>query len=343
MPDARMTQLPRPPWIDAHLDLAMLGVARRDLRRPVPASEDGCLSLPDLAEAPVELCLATIFAEPGVDPASNPGGYRDAADRAGAASAGRRQLELYELLEREGRLRIVRHREDLDGSDDGRLRVVVLMEGADPILGGDDVAWWFERGVRAVGLAWALGTRAAGGNKEGGPLTAEGRDVVAAMDALGMLHDASHLSDEAFDDLLAATDRRVVSTHSNVRRLLGDAANMRHLSDRQIRAIADRGGVMGLNLYGRFLAPDGRATLEHCLDHVEAIASIAGRDRVGVGSDLDGGFGASALPEGVRHPREYAALEAGLARRGWSEAERAGFRRGNWLRILRESLPPRRR
>ena len=232
-------------------------------------------------------------------------------------------------------------REDLEEPRDPRLRVVILVEGADCIRGGEELSWWFERGVRVLGLAWAMGTRAAGGNRIHGGLSAEGRDLVAAADQLGILHDASHLADAAFDDLLACTDRRVVATHSNARWLLEDGDNQRHLTRAQIRSIAERDGAIGLNLYGNFLASGRDATLEDCVRHVEAIAEIAGRGRVGLGSDLDGGFGTDRLPEGLRHPSQYRDLEAALADRGWRDAERRDFRRDTWLRILRASLPSR--
>lgn len=329
------------PWVDAHLDLAYLAELGRDLEARIGPGQRDCCSLPDLAEAPVDLCLGTIFIEPGLDHATHPWGYRDRNDRAAAAAAGRRQLARYEALEQAGRIRIVRWREDLDEPRDARLRVVILVEGADCIRGGEELSWWFERGVRVLGLAWAMGTRAAGGNKIHGGLSAEGRDLVAAADQLGILHDASHLADAAFDDLLACTDRRVVATHSNARWLLEDGDNQRHLTRAQIRSIAERDGAIGLNLYGNFLASGRDATLEDCVRHVEAIAEIAGRDRVGLGSDLDGGFGTDRLPEGLRHPSQYRDLEAALADRGWRDAERRDFRRDTWLRILRASLPSR--
>ncbi len=330
-----------PAWIDAHLDLAYLAELGRDLETRLGLGQPDCCSLPDLAEAPVELCLGTIFIEPGLDHERHPWGYRDRDDRLAAAEAGRRQLARYEQLEQAGRIRIVRWREELDEPCDGRLRVVILVEGADCIDGGDELAWWFERGVRVLGLAWAMGTRASGGNKIHGGLSAEGRDLVAAADALGILHDVSHLADAAFDDLLAHTDRRVVATHSNARWLLEDGDNQRHLTATQVRAIAERDGTIGLNLYGRFLASGRDATLEDCVRHVEAIAELAGRERVGLGSDLDGGFGTDRLPKGLEHPSKYPRLDDALAERGWSAAERTGFRRDNWLRTLRASLPSR--
>jgi len=351
MPPPTPTPLDRGPrWCDAHLDLAYLATLGHDLDLELGPGHERCATLPDLATAPVGLCLGTIYIEPGLAPdasgAMPPWSYRDREDREQAARAARLQLEWYLAREREERLRIVRWREDLDdlgAFDDpaAPLAVVLLVEGADGIAGAAELPWWFESGVRVLGLAWSRGTRAAGGNATTEGLSKEGRELVAACDELGILHDVSHLSDRAFDELLSATSRRVVATHSNARRLLGDPTAARHLADGQIEAIAARDGAVGLNLYGRFLARDRPATLEDALDHVEALASIAGRDRVGLGSDLDGGFSTLELPEGLRHPSQYPALERGLAERRWTESERADFRSGTWLRILRASLPSR--
>jgi microsomal dipeptidase-like Zn-dependent dipeptidase len=149
----------------------------------------------------------------------------------------------------------------------------VLMECADPIRDPDELPWWVERGVVAIGLAWWRGSRYATGNGEpsctsGIGLTDLGRELVKRMDAQGVVHDASHLSDRALDDLFALTDKPVIASHSNCRALLG-GVNQRHLTDEAILEIGRRGGVIGLNLVKNFIRaglnradpndrPDGR-------------------------------------------------------------------------------------
>jgi len=329
-------------WIDAHLDLAYLHLVRPaiDAEAPDPAARG--VSLPALARGGVRIALATIFTELGPEAASTPWGYLDPSDREGAHAAGVRQLEAYESLERAGRVRIVRSAQDLDacvaapaGAAPG---LVILMEGADPIRTPDEVAWWHGRGVRAVGLTWARSSRYAGGNAARGPLTPEGRDCVQALDACGILHDASHLSDEAFDGLCAATDRRIVATHSNMR---ARAANVeRHLTDAQVAEIARRDGMVGLNLYGKFLAEGRPATMADAVAHVRHAADIAGRHRTGLGSDFDGGFLPADCPAGCGRPEELPALAAALAQAGFSDADVRAFAHGNWLRTLRAALSP---
>lgn len=326
-------------WIDGHLDLAYIAMQCGDIRREPANGEDRCVSLPALRRGNVGVIAATIFVEMGSDASTKPWGYRDASDWDGANRAAELQMSYYETLENEGLVRIVRTREDL--ASDTQTRLLILMEGADPIRDADDVARWHTRGVRMCGLTWALGSRFAGGNQSGGGLTSAGRDVVAAFDSLGILHDASHLSDAAFDDLVGATTRPIVASHSNSRALMG--SNQRHIRDDQVCEITRRGGVVGLNLYGKFLAVDRPSTLNDALDHVQHIANLAQCDDVCVlGSDLDGGFGPASAPEGLRGPEHYGALTDALASRGWSAKACSKFAHQNWLRVWNSALLGRR-
>lgn len=323
-------------WIDGHLDLAYLAAAGRDLLQPVRDPEVGCVSYPALAEAGVRLIFGTLFTETGA--AGQPAGYRDQDDLDGARGAALAQLEWYESEEAAGRLRILRRRSDLSGwSSAAAISVVLLMEGADPIASPDDAPFWFERGVRIVGMSWAHGSRYSGGNARGGPLTRAGRALVAALDDLGILHDASHLSDQSFDELFGLTDRLVVATHSNCRALL--APKQRHLDDDRIRRVADRGGVIGLNLFAAFLAEGRDATLDDAIRHARHVARIGGPQATALGSDLDGGFPATKLPRGLRHPRELRGLGEALLAAGASRSDLEAFARGNWLRVLEHVLP----
>ncbi|MFO0962826.1 MAG: membrane dipeptidase [Phycisphaerales bacterium] len=332
-----------PWWIDGHLDLAYLDQVGPRIAQEAPDRAVRGISLPALARGRVRIFLGTIFTELGEEAAAQPWGYRDHDDLEGAHAAGARQLAIYHGLERAGALRIVRTRADLEAcagaAPDAPPGLVILMEGADPIRTPEEAGWWFERGVRVVGMTWARGSRYAGGNGTGGPLTAMGRALAQHFDALGILHDASHLSRAAFDGLCAATARRIVATHSNAQALLDPSE--RHLTDAQACAIAVRDGVIGLALYQKFLASGRPSTVEDALAHVGHYATLVGRDRLVLGSDFDGGFTPAEAPTGCQRPEELGSLAQGLARRGWSAGEIAGFAHGNWMRVLRAALPER--
>ncbi len=325
-------------WIDGHLDLAYLAACGRNLKAPCPDPHAGCVSLPALRGAGIDVVAATIFTAP-----ASTGEHREAAypdgDAAAAEAAGMRQLDIYRRLEAQHEIAIVRTRGDLDaGPARPAPRAVLLMEGADPIRAPRDAATWHAGGVRMVGMAWSMGTRYAGGNHRTGPLTALGRELVTELDSLGIIHDASHLSDEALEGLLECASGPIVATHSNCRALV--AHDERHLRDDQIREIGRRGGIIGLNLFSKFLARGRRARIADCVAHLERMTAIMGHRRaVGLGSDMDGGFSPADLPEGLDHPAKLDALADALAAADWSDHDIDGFRHANWRRFLRGALP----
>lgn len=358
-------------WFDAHLDLAYLAVNGRDMSAPPETCggphQPASVTLPSLREGRVRFALGTIFTEAG---GAGPEGYPvDDAER--AHKVGRAQLEVYLTWRDKGLVatdlaRLVRfdphvgeirggmgvsevvHPDALNAvrrsSRDDKLHIGVLIEGADPIRNPDELEWWVERGAVAIGMAWWRSSRYAGGNGSDDPLTDLGRELVRRMDALGVVHDVSHLSDRSLDGLLSATDRVVMASHSNCRALMPPGKdgkpNQRHLTDETIREIGRRGGVIGLNLLASFLHEDAKAAgVEDCVRHVERVCEIIGhRGAVGLGSDMDGGITAEELPRGIRRPADLQKIADALSALGWSDAEVRGFAAGNWLEFWRRAV-----
>ncbi|MGH9198177.1 MAG: dipeptidase [Acidimicrobiia bacterium] len=328
-------------WCDAHIDLAYLALSGRDMTVPLERAEGppqpAAVTLPSLFEGGVRWAFGTIFTGAGYE---GVGGY-ERGDAEGAHRHGLAQLDVYRRWEDEGLLKIVKTKSELEKSSFGGapLNVILLMECADPIRTPDEAQWWFEQGVRLVGLSWATGSRYAGGNGAPGPLAAEGKDLVSAFDELGIIHDVSHLPDESIEGLLSATSGDVIASHSNSRTLMGEG--QRHLNDIYIAEIGKRGGVVGLNLCGSFITPEKKnATIEESVAHVAHVAEIMGRRTgVGLGSDMDGGFGADVLPTGIDKPSDLDKLAEGLLSTGWSETEARGFAWKNWLDLLTRNLP----
>ncbi|MEE2682229.1 MAG: membrane dipeptidase [Planctomycetota bacterium] len=330
---------PPPPWLDGHLDLAYMALDRHPETRTLREEEDprqAAITFPSLARGRVRCCLATIFT--AAHEPDDPCGYGTHEDRDGAHRAGMRQLELYEAWEHQGLVRIIRDRRALDAcmeTTDGPLGVVLLMECADPIRSPEEVALWAARGVRMVGLSWAHGSRYSGGNQRAGGLTSEGRELVRALDDSGIAHDVSHLSDDSLDDLLAEARGPIASSHSNARKLLPEGTGaIRHLRTDHAKAIASRGGIAGINLYGRFLTRSARAQLQDVIDHIHCLADAFGRERIGLGSDADGGFTPQELPRSLERPEDYARIALALADEGWTEDELDSFRSGAWRGFL---------
>lgn len=328
-----------PLWCDAHIDLAYLALGGRDLTDALEKAkgdpQPAAVTFGSLAEAPVVLIFSTVFTGPEYQ---GPGGY-PRGDAEAAHEAGLAQLDVYRRWEDAGLIRIVRGASDLEGLTGEPPACVLLMEGADPIRTPSEVEWWRKEGIRIVGMSWWAGTRYAGGNGSPGPLTDEGRELVDALDEAHIIHDLSHLADEAAFGLLSLSASPVIASHSNARSLMG-GENQRHLSDELLKEIGARGGVVGLNLCSRFLTlNDGRATLEETVGHVLHAAEVMGtRDGVGLGSDFDGGFSADVLPEGIDRPAHLSKIAAALREEAWSEKQVDGFASQNWARFLGERL-----
>lgn len=342
-------------WFDAHLDLAAMAVNGRDMHAP-PEDATGpwppaSVTLRSLREGAVASVLGTIFIEPdGKDAEGYPAG-----DVALANARGLAQLAWYHAMARRGDIDLVTasvvegsgtSHESQPRSGTGAIACRILVEGADAIKNPEELQWWVDRGVVAVGLSWARGSRYAGGNTEAHGLTPVGKRMVLQMDRLGVVHDLSHLSDRAMDEVLDLAQGRVMASHSNCRALLNDPANQRHLRDASIRAIAAREGMIGINLFSRFLNPvragdttprgdylGARAPLQNVVAHVKHICDLTGSMRhVALGSDMDGGFGADRLPTGVDGPRDLARVADALAEAGFGDAEVHAFAWGNWAR-----------
>lgn len=335
--------------VDAHLDLAYNALHGRDVLRPAAeqaANEDGIatVGLPDLRHGGVGLICATIFSEPAIPPRD---GYRTAEEARAQALA---QLDWYRQQIERCWFRFVTSPADLPKDDvpsqmsgDGQdaQDAILLLEGADALRTPDDAAEWFAAGLRIVGLSWKR-TRYAGGTGAPGPLTPEGVHLVRALDRLGIIHDVSHLAEESFWQLLDETGGPIIASHSNCRSIV---PTDRQLTDEMIRALVRRGGVIGINLFDKFLLGPGeygkrRATLGDVVRHVRHICDLTGDARhVGLGTDMDGGFGREHIPEEIQSSADLPRLADALAAHGYGDEDVEAILGSNWLRFFRKNLP----
>ncbi|MBL8096146.1 MAG: membrane dipeptidase [Anaerolineales bacterium] len=235
----------------------------------------------------------------------------------------------------------------LPGPAHAQVGLVPLMEGADGIREPREAEAWMERGLRIVGLAWT-GTRYAGGTREPGPLTPEGRRLVKTMSDLGLMLDLAHSSDESWFEALDLFEGVVMCTHANPRALLRNpAVPERHPTDSMIRRLAERGGVVGVVPYNRFLKADWRdgdnradVPLTRVADAIDYICQLTGSAaHVGLGTDFDGGFGAETAPEGLDTVADLPKIGDLLRERGFSAIDVQAVLAENWLGVLRRGLP----
>jgi len=216
------------------------------------------------------------------------------------------------------------------------------MEGADPIVHPKDLEKWHQAGLRIIGPAWHA-TRYSGGTGAPGPLTDLGKQLLENMAKLNMTLDLSHLSSDAYWEAVRSYPGAMIASHSNPHKFL---PTDRGLSDKMIEELVARDGVVGVNLYNRFLQPgwmegDSRksVTLETVADVIDHIVQLAGNtNHVGIGSDLDGGFGLNAIPAGMNSAADLIKVASVLESRGYSREDIEKIMNGNWLRILRKII-----
>ena len=244
--------------------------------------------------------------------------------------------------ESEGHLRVIRTAAEIAGClDDGALAAILHFEGAEN-LGTEPGALQevYDLGLRSLGLVWSRPNAYAHGvpfrfpsTPDTGPgLTEAGRDLVSECNRLGVLIDLSHLNERGFWDVAALSDAPLVATHSNAHAL---CPSSRNLTDRQLDAIRDSDGMVGVNFAVAFLREDGRddtnTPLEAVVRHVDYLAERLGIDRVGFGSDFDG----ARVPEGIGDASGLPKVLAALRDGGYGEAELRKLAHENWVRVLR--------
>lgn len=224
-----------------------------------------------------------------------------------------------------------------------RIACVLHLEGAD-CIGPDLLALdaLHALGMRSLGLVWSRPTIFGHGvpfrhNHDGdtGPgLTEDGKRLVARCLELGLILDTSHLTMKGFWDV-ADAGAPMVATHSNA---CAVANNARNLTDAQLRAVQETGGMVGLNFATVFLSDagwrTGAAGLEDCLRQLDHMIATAGEDHVGLGSDFDG----APLPKGIAHAADLPNLIEAMRAHGYGEALIAKLAHENWLDFLSRQL-----
>lgn len=250
---------------------------------------------------------------------------------------------LFDLeAESKGRLKVVRTVEELESClQNGVLAAILHFEGAEN-LGSDPAALegLYDLGLRSLGLVWSRPNAYAHGvpfkfpaSPDTGPgLTEAGKDLVRECNRLGVLVDLSHLNERGFWDVAGITGAPLVATHSNVHAL---CPTTRNLTDRQLDAIRDSDGMVGVNFAVAFLREDGtedeNTPLETVVRHVDYLVEQLGTDRVGFGSDFDG----AKMPKEIGAVSGLPKLLDALRKRGYDEAALHKLAHGNWLRVLR--------
>ncbi len=260
---------------------------------------------------------------------------------------------------------------------DGVIALPLGMENGSPIMGDlENLDYFYERGIRYITLAHSKSNDISDSsydvNRQWNGLSDFGQSVVQRMNELGIMVDISHVSDDAFWQVMDLAAVPPIATHSSARHFTPGFE--RNMSDDMIKALANKGGVIMINYgssflteeankygpamdeeYLKYLADNGLedstdlkdqfetnyrktnpypyATTDDVLDHIDHVVKLTGIDYVGIGSDYDGV--GDSLPTGLKDAASYPALVAGLIGRGYSEEDIKKILSGNILRVWR--------
>jgi membrane dipeptidase len=250
--------------------------------------------------------------------------------------------DLYRLeAASDGRLRVVRSLAELTAAlDEGVLAAILHLEGAeaiDPEL--DALQVFYQAGLRSLGLVWSRPNAFGQGvpfrypaSPDIGPgLTEAGRRLVRECNRLGVVVDLAHLNERGFWDVAAISDAPLVVSHANVHRI---CPVTRNLTDRQLDAIRESAGLVGVAFDVSMLRPDGYlepdTPLELIVRHIDYLVERLGIDGVGFGSDFDGATIPTPLGDVAGLPR----LVATLRTHGYDDEALRKLTHANWLRVL---------
>ncbi|HEX7048091.1 MAG TPA: dipeptidase [Gammaproteobacteria bacterium] len=255
-----------------------------------------------------------------------------------------------------------------------RIGFALGMENGAPIRTLEDLQYFYDRGIRYITLTHGKSNHISDSSYDHDHqwhgLSEFGKELVPAMNKLGVMVDISHVSDEAFWQALEISEVPLIATHSSARRFTEGFE--RNMSDDMIKALAEKGGVIQINFGSTFISARSRAwstelgsyrrewledegledndvaarafsagyaaahpfpfaTLDDVLDHFDHVVKIAGIDHVGIGSDYDGV--GDSLPVGLKSVADYPRLVQGLLDRGYSEDDIQKILGGNALRV----------
>jgi membrane dipeptidase len=351
--------------VDTHLDLSMNALEwNRDLREPVSAINEreqgltdkpdrskATVSLPELRKGNIGLVVATQIAR-FVAPGNNLPGWHS-PQQAWAQTQG--QLAWYKAMEAGGEMVQINNQETLEDhlglwnndqpNEHKPIGYILSLEGADSIVDVSYLETAYRSGLRAVGPAHYGPGRYAQGTDATGFMGEAGHRLLREMERLNIILDATHLCDDSFWEALDHFNGHVWASHNNCRALVN---HNRQYSDEQIKALIDRGAVIGAALDAWMMVPGwvrGQSTpegtncnLEVAVNHIDHICQIAGNAlHIGMGTDLDGAFGREQCPYDLETISDLQKFVGLFEKRGYTHADIENMMHGNWLRFLRRA------
>lgn len=242
-----------------------------------------------------------------------------------------------EIRENSDEIKIVRNLEELNNAEkEGKIGAFLSIEEGEVIKGSiNNLRKVYEMGIRILTITWnyknQLGYPNADYMYKDKKLTQKGIQVIEACEDLGIIPDASHLSDAGFYDLIKICKKPFIASHSNARAITN---HPRNLDDHMIKALAEKGGIMGINFCSDFLGTKSVSSIEDMILHIKHIKNIGGIDVLALGSDFDG----IDNEVEIKNPSEFNKLYIALKNSNFSELEIEKIFYKNVIRVFKETL-----
>jgi len=320
--------------IDTHCDTLMRLLPQRGPRKARKLgerSEEGHIDLPRLIEGGVTCQTFAMYT-----------GNRPIVPDA-TLNALKMVDVFYESVKRNDEMVAVTKAEEiLNAKKQGKVAGMLSIEGAEPLMGDIGLLRVFYRlGVRMLSFAWNFRTPFAdgiGAKRSESKLPELGIQALEEMVNLGMVFDVSHLCDSNFWDVADVMDGPFIASHSNCRAL---SDHPRNLTDDMLKALAEKGGVTGMNYAPSFVVPRDKInagykpTIEDLVNHIDHIVKVVGINHVGLGSDFDG---IGQPPTGLEDVSKVPNITRVLVKRGYSDEDIKKILGGNFLRVFKQVL-----
>ncbi len=249
----------------------------------------------------------------------------------------RRALVLLEttltLIEKNREFLLIKHPDEIKKLRKGKIGILLAIEGGDAIEGSLELLRAFYRlGVRILTLTWnksnLIGDAALDSTKPHNGLSNFGKQVVKEMNKLKMIIDISHASEKTFWDVYENTELPFIASHTGVYAI---RKHKRNLKDEQIKAISERGGLIGIFFLPDYISKVSPVRVKHVVDHIDHIKEIGGIDIIALGSDFDG---MSKRTKGLEHTGKLTSLTETLLKRGYTEGDVKKILGQNFLKFF---------
>ena len=242
-------------------------------------------------------------------------------------------------------IRQCHNKEDIEAAMAAGIMAAVLhIEGAEAIAPDlSNLDHYYQQGLRSIGPVWSRSNAFGhgvpfdfpGSPDQGTGLTQAGKNLIRACDEMGIMIDLSHLNEAGFWNIASLTSRPLIATHSNVHAL---SPSPRNLTDQQLAAIAESGGLVGLNFASGFLREDGEKTADTALvvmiRHLDHLLDHLGEDGVALGSDFDG----AVIPKAIGTAAGLPNLITAMTDAGYGKALIAKICHQNWLNMIAKQI-----